>query len=292
MPIAIAQRNSAPVGVLAGGMLGTESENVPKPGPGVEPDEDERTHAGRDQARDQDHAQQGTAQAGHFHQEEGADDRRTEQGRDRGEAPGHPEDHDRHRRRVPLEKMDRQDTETAADRDQGRLRAEHDPEAQGHEGGQHDPGKLDRRDRPAGLETVGRRVAASSGEVLDRERNEEPAECEERSGPPGRRAVEAEVVRQRREDVLLRLGDQLQEEVRRGCDRDTDDRAQHEQPDIAVALEQLDGIRRRRRFRWVRGTRHSFVLASPRAVPVDCRTRTGHVKDRTRNGGCRFGQPP
>ena len=119
--------------------VGDRERERPETGPGVEPDKDERTHAGRDQARDQDHAQQGTAQAGHFHQEEGADDRRAEQGRDRGEAPGHPEDHDRHRRRVALEEVDGQDTETAADRDQGRLRTEDDPEAQGREGGQHDP---------------------------------------------------------------------------------------------------------------------------------------------------------
>ena len=53
------------------------------------------------------------------------DDRRAEERADRSKAAG-PADHgDRHRGRVTLDKPHRQDAEAAADRDQRRLRPEH-----------------------------------------------------------------------------------------------------------------------------------------------------------------------
>ena len=122
------------------------------------------------------------------------------------------------------------------------------------------PGSSIGGDRPAALNPSAGLWPPVPGRYRIASATSRPLEREQRDRPPGWRAVEAEVARQCREDVLLCLGDQLQEEVGHGCDRDTDDGAQCEQPEIAVGLEQLDGIRQRRRFRWVRGTRHSSSL--------------------------------
>ena len=96
------------------------------------------------------------AEAGRLHQQERTDDRRAEQRRDRGEAAGDADDHRRHRRRVLLEQVDREDAEAAADRDERSLGTEDDAEAQRGERGEDDAGQLDRRDRTGGVEAVGR----------------------------------------------------------------------------------------------------------------------------------------
>ena len=96
-----------------------------EPRPAVETDEDERTDSGGDQAGREDDTEHGSGQAGDLHQQERPGDRRAEEGADGGEAAGRADDHARHGRRVPLHQMQDEHTETASERDQRRLRAEH-----------------------------------------------------------------------------------------------------------------------------------------------------------------------
>ena len=69
-------------------------------------------------------------------------------------------------------------------------------------------------------------------------------EHERQDRPPGRRRVPAQVVRQADEDVLLGHVDELQQEVGDGCDRDADQRSEHQQHDVAACPKQRDRIAR------------------------------------------------
>src|SRR5207248_11273197 len=79
------------------------------------------------------------------------------------------------------------------------------------------------------------------GQVADGESDQKPADHEQRKRPPERLVVEPEVAGQRREEVVLKLADGLEEEVRDNSDGGPDDRPHHEQREVAPALEQLDG---------------------------------------------------
>ena len=74
---------------------GTEMRNVgdgqgegSESGEAVEADEDERADPGGQQSGHEDQVEFGAGDAGHLHEQEGAHDRRSEQGGDRREAPG------------------------------------------------------------------------------------------------------------------------------------------------------------------------------------------------------------
>ncbi len=183
-PIATAQRNSAPSGLSEGGDIRDCQGERPEAGPGVEADEDERSHPGGEQAGDEHDAQHRPAEPGGLHQQERPDERRAEQRADRGEASRRPDHGHRLRRRVLLDEMHGEHAEAAADRDQRRLRPEHDAEAQGRQRRDHDAGQVDREHRAARLESFGRLVTGGAGEVANRQRDEQA--CERRPGkrPP------------------------------------------------------------------------------------------------------------
>ena len=174
-------------------------------------------------------------------------ERRAEEGADRREAACCRDHHARGLRSVSPEQMHRQDAHSAADADERSFGPEHRPAAEGGEGRDDDAGKLDRRDCTGGLESLGGSVPAGSGQVADREADQQSAEREERKRPPDRCRVEPEIFGKGREEVLLRLGHALQEEVRHRAHHDSERCAQDEQPDVAPTLEELERSRRRRR---------------------------------------------
>ena len=219
--------------------IGHREGERPEPRPVVEPDVDERADAGGEQARNENDAHQRAPDPGHFHEQERRDERGAEQGGDGGEATGRPQDDARHLRRIALDQVNREHAQTAADRDQRRLRAEHDAKAERRERRDHDARELDRLNRPRGLEALGGLVARRPRQILDREGDEEPAQREKRDRPPGGLAAEAELVREGREDILLRLRDRLEEEVGDRGHGDADQRAEHEQNEIAPTAKQL-----------------------------------------------------
>ena len=92
----------------------------------------------------------------------------------------------------------------------------------------------------ARLEALGRLVPRGAGQVADGERDEQPAQREPRKRPPDRLAAEPEVLRQRREEELLRLRDELQEAVRDG-DHHADERADHQQRKVIPTARSLSG---------------------------------------------------
>ena len=114
-------------------------------GPVVEPDEDQRADTGSEQPGREHHSEHRAADPGHLHHQERGRKRRAEERADRGEAPGGADHDTGHLRRVPLDQVEGEDSEAAADRDQRRLRAEDDPEAERGERGNDDPWELDRR---------------------------------------------------------------------------------------------------------------------------------------------------
>ena len=87
------------------------------------------------------------------------------------------------------------------------------------------PGRLDRRNRAGRLESLRRLVPAGSGQIADRQADQQSARGKHRNRPPDRCRVEPEISGQRREEVLRCLGDTLQEEYATVGDRDAEDRA-------------------------------------------------------------------
>ena len=98
---------------------------------------------GREQPGHEHDAHHRAAEPARLHHQERAGERRAEQRADRGEAPGGADHDARLVRRIALDQMDGEHPQAAADRDQRRLGAEHDPEAERGERRDDDPGKLD-----------------------------------------------------------------------------------------------------------------------------------------------------
>ena len=255
----------------------------PKPRPVVQPDEDEGADAGGEKPGDEDNAHERAGKARCLHQEKGADDRRPEQGGDRGKAAGGPNDERGHRRRILLHQMHRQHAEPAADRDQRGLGPEHRTQAEGGQGGQDDPGEVERVGRPAGLEAFGRLVATGSMEILQREADQQAAQHQGHNRPPGRRRVEPEILGKGDEDEFLGFGDELQIEVSDGRNRHPDHRPEYHQRQVAPAPEERGGIgawscRRLRRAGpaagstgpviWPPGSRRVPIGSRPRPLPL------------------------
>ena len=243
-PIPIAQRISATSGVENFGMSGMAIAKVPNPAHAFSPMKTSDPIPAASRPGYEDHPQHRPTDPGHLHQQEGSGDRRAQQRADRGEAPCRADHHGCHLGRVSLHQVDRQDAEPAADRDERCFRSEHHPEGECGEGGDDDAGKLDRKHCARRLESLRRLVAAGSGQVLDRQADQQSTDDEGRNRPPHRRLVETEILGQRREQVVLRLGDALEEEVGHRRDDDAEDGAEHEEREIAPTLQQFDRCRR------------------------------------------------
>ena len=229
----IAQRNSDPVGEPTWGSGPTLKENVPNPVRLSRPTKIRAPTPAESKSGDQHQLHHRAAQPRHLHEKEGADDGRAQERGDGGEAPGDT-DHDHgHRRRVPLEQVDREDAEAAPDCDQRRLRAQHRAEAQRGEGRRDDAEELDGLHRPAGFEALRGLVAPGSGQEANGQSDEQPAQGQPGQRPPQRLSVEPEAVREIDEDLVLELGDGVQEEVGNGRHGDADDGPQEEQDDVA-----------------------------------------------------------
>ena len=237
-----------------------------QPRPGVQPDEHERADTGGQQARDQHHLHHRPAEAGGLHQEESSGQRRPEQCADGREAAGCGDGRLGPGRRVALDELDREDTEPAAEGDQGGLGAENHAQAQRRQRGQHDARKLPggRWPRP-GLEPVGGRVAALAGQVLDGQGHQHPGQQQRQNGPPQRFGVEAHALGQVGEDPPLQLADQGQKEVGRRRDGRADDRGDDQQNDIAPGPQQRERIGQRT---------HRASLLNPRVAVRGVADRT------------------
>ena len=198
-----------------------------EPRPGVEAGEDERADAGGQQARHQHHLHHRPAEAGGLHQEERPGQGGPEQRADGGETAGRRDRRLGPGRSVPLDELDRQDTEAAAEGDQGPLGAEHHAQAQRRERRQHDARKIPGRRRSrAHLESVGGRVTALAGQVPDGQAHQHPGQQQRQNGPPQGFGVEAHGLGQIGEDPSLQLADQREKEVGRRRDGHADDRRQ------------------------------------------------------------------
>jgi hypothetical protein len=134
------------------GRPGTAREKVPSP---------------VQQAGQQDEAQHRSAQPGRLHQQERADDRRTEQRADGGEAPRRGEDGRGLVGHVTASGPQGHHDQAAADGDQGCLGSEHGAEDQGGQGGQYHAGHFGRRRGAVRLEALRRVRATGARQVPD-----------------------------------------------------------------------------------------------------------------------------
>ena len=80
--------------------------------------------------------------AGCLHHQEGAEQRRTEQGADRGEAPGRPDQRNRLLRRITLDQQHRTGRQARPDRDERCLRPDNGAEPEADHRRNHDPGEI------------------------------------------------------------------------------------------------------------------------------------------------------
>ena len=226
-----------------GGRFGTARENSPDAGRGAEPDEHERTDAGGQQPREQDQRGHGAAEADRLHEQERAQQRVAEQRRHRGEAPRRPD----HRQRLAparrvLRQLHEQRGDAAAEGDERRFGTDDGAQTERRQRRQQDAGQLDALRRGAGLEPVGRRVAAAAGQVADRGADDEAGHHQREHRPPGRLAVEAQAVGQVGEHPLLEVVDQREEVVRADGDRHPDHRGEDQEHDVAAGAQHRERI--------------------------------------------------
>ena len=147
---------------------------------------------------------------------------------------------------VLLDQVDGQDAEPAPDGDQGRLGSEHHTEAERGKGRRNDSEQVHGRHGPAGLEALRGLVPSGSGQVADGQSHQKPAQGEPGQRPPQWLSVESQLSGKVAEDLLLDLGDRLQEEVGNGRERDADDTAEDEERQIALGPKELCGVERTR----------------------------------------------
>ena len=198
-----------------------------EPGQGSHPDRDQRADPGGEEARDQDQRHPGPSEPRRLDQDHRRDDRGAEQERHRGEGAGAGE----HRPTSVARRADRPDmrnAETAAERDQGRLRPDHEAEADRGEGREQHPG------RSTGWVGAAFRPSAGMwpplpGRRAIGERGDHTGEGEHREVPPERGAlIEAEILGDVGEHPPLYVEDQLQEAPRRQGGDHPDDGREHE----------------------------------------------------------------
>ena len=168
------------------GQAGDGQGEAAESGQRVEPDEDEGSDAGGQEAGHQHQAQHRAAEAGRLHQEERPDDGGAEQGADGGEAPGRGDHCRRHGRGVLLGQVHGQCAQPAADGDQRSLGTEDHTKAEGGQRGQDDAGKLGGGGCATGLEPLGRLVAGGTRKVLDGGPDQDAGDGQQRQRPPRR----------------------------------------------------------------------------------------------------------
>src|SRR5262249_61344716 len=91
--------------------------------------------------------------------------------------------------RVFANEVETQRTEAQSERNQWRLGAEHQPQAERRDGGQEHPWQVNWTCGLAGLEPVGRYVTAASRQPHYGERRDKPSEREPGKRPPDRRGL-------------------------------------------------------------------------------------------------------
>src|SRR6266487_1912019 len=184
-----------------------------QPGPGVQPEEDERADARGQQAGHQDEAQHRSAQPGRLHQQERADDRRTEQRADGGEASRRGEDGRGLVGHVTAGGPQGQHDQAAADGDKGRLGSEHGAENQGGQSGQYHAGQFGRRRGTVRLEALRRVRATGARQVPDGQARQHATHRKHGQRPPHRLGLEAQAVGKMGEDFRLEVADKCEEAV-------------------------------------------------------------------------------
>ena len=223
-----------------------------QPGPGVQPEEDERADARGQQAGHQDEAQHRSAQPGRLHQQERADDRRTKQRADGGEASRRGEDGRGLVGYVTSGGPQGQHDQAAADGDQGRLGSEHGAEDQGGQGGEYDAGQFGWRRGAVRLEALRREGATGAWQVPDGQAGQHAAHRQHGQRPPYWLSLEAQAMRKMGEDLRLEVVDQREEAVGGGGDRHPEHRRDEQQPEVTAAAQERARIR---------GHRHSSIVS-------------------------------
>jgi hypothetical protein len=109
------------------------------------------------------------------------------------------------------------------------------------------------------LEAASGRGTAAAGQVPDRHRGQQAANGQHRQWPPGRLSLEAQAVREVREDLLLQVADQREESVRDRGNRHPDDRRHYQQTGIAAGAQEGAGIR----GRWHSRGHAPMIFVSP-----------------------------
>ena len=204
------------------------------------------------------------AEPGGLDDDHGGHDRRAEDDRDRGEAAGGGEHGHELRRRIAPDEGHRVHRQAGTDRDEGRLGAEDDPEADARPTCQHHA-RHDARLVAAHLQTMGRHVPSRSRQTVDRERHRHAGDTEHHQVPPRRDGVPPEVIRQVREQPLLRVVHELEERPRDERDDDADDGREHQDRDEVPAPQdgQRIGCRTRRCGRIGQRAVPSLVIRRP-----------------------------
>ena len=244
-----------------------------QPGPGVQAHEDQGPDARGQQAGHQDHPQHRAAQAGRLHEQERAENGRSHQGADGGEAAGGRQHLPALLRHIaPGQPQEHQD-QAAAEQDERHLRPEDGAEDQRGQGGQDDSGELGRGGWPVHLEAAGRRGPAVTGQVPDRRRRDEATHRQDRQRPPHRCGRKTQAVRQVGEDLLLQVVHQRQEPVRHRGNRHPEDGRHDQQPDIAGGAQEGLGIRHYGPFPSASVTGWRTAAS----VPGSCRADSGAV---------------
>ena len=176
--------------------------------------------------------------------DDGGHDRRAEDDRDRSEAAGGGEHGHELRRCIAPDEGHRVHRQPGTDRDEGRLGAEDEPEADARPTCQHHA-RHDARLVAAHLQAVGRHVPSRSRQTVDRERHRQAGNTEHHQVPPRRNGVPPEVIRQIREQPLLGVVHELEERPRDERDDDADDGREHQDRDEALAPQDGERIGRR-----------------------------------------------
>ena len=189
----------------------------------------------------QDQGKRRATEPGGLDDEDGGHDRRAEDDRDGCEAAGRGEHGHELRRCVAPDEVHRVHREPGAERDEGRLGAEDEPEADARPPGQHHA-RDDARLGAAHLQAVGRHMPSRSRQADDRERHRQAGDAEHEQIPPRRNRVPPEVVRQIREQPLLGVVHDLEERPRDERDDNPDDGSEHQDRDEVLAPQDRQGI--------------------------------------------------
>ncbi len=225
------------------GKIGDRERGRHQSGQRVQPDEDQRPDAGRQQAGHQDDRDRRSAEPRHLHEQEGAEQGRAEQRADGGEAAGRADQGDALRRSIVLDQVHPPGRDAAAEGDQRRLRAQDRSERQGHQRSGRDAGQVPGRRRPGRPEAVDGRLAAVPREPPDDESHEESTGRHHGQRPPGRHLTETQCAWKVREEPALRVEAQLEEPVGQQRDGRAEDGREDENHHVSPRPQQRRGVR-------------------------------------------------